>query len=214
MGVENQGGPAVGFLPELPVPTVSYGAAMRHDDSTGRMTEMLYGEMLEGHDDHGDHAPPDTTGPAQSREHEHREHTHRHPEKHQHPHTSNGDSASVVEVVNLFHQALERGDSAAALALLHPAALVLESGGAENVAEYRAHHLAADIAFAQAVSTSRRVLQVSVRGEVGWVVSATTTRGELRGRAVDSEGAELMVLARTANGWRITAIHWSSRRRS
>ena len=45
MGIENMGGPAVGFLPDLPVPTVSYGAVMQHDSQTGRMTGMKSGEM-------------------------------------------------------------------------------------------------------------------------------------------------------------------------
>ena len=31
MGIENQGGPAVGFLPALPRPTMPRGAVMRHD---------------------------------------------------------------------------------------------------------------------------------------------------------------------------------------
>ena len=31
MGIENQGGPSVGFPPELPTPTVPYGVVMRHD---------------------------------------------------------------------------------------------------------------------------------------------------------------------------------------
>ncbi len=213
MGVENQGGMAVGFLPDLPVPTVSYGAAMRHDDHTGRMIEMLYGEMLEGHGDHGDDAPPDTTGHAQPHEDEHREHMHRQTEEPQHPQGAFADSASVVEVVTLFHQALERGDSAGALALLDPSALVLESGGVENVTEYRAHHLAADIAFAQAIPASRRLLRVSVLADAAWVISAATSKGEFRGRPVDTEGVELMAITRTPNGWRIAAIHWSSRRR-
>lgn len=36
MGVHNQGGPAVGFLPALPTPTLSRGYVMRHD-AEGRM---------------------------------------------------------------------------------------------------------------------------------------------------------------------------------
>src|SRR5690606_10733459 len=47
MGVENQGGPAVGFMPELPRPTVSYGAVMQHDPVTGEMTGVSYGEILD-----------------------------------------------------------------------------------------------------------------------------------------------------------------------
>ncbi len=49
MGVENQGGPAVGFTAEFPVPTVSRGAVMKHDDQTGKHTGMGWGEMVGGH---------------------------------------------------------------------------------------------------------------------------------------------------------------------
>ena len=53
MGIENMGGPSVGFLPELPAPTVTYGAVMQHDEQTGRMTGMKSGQMtgtMAGHD--------------------------------------------------------------------------------------------------------------------------------------------------------------------
>jgi hypothetical protein len=71
MGIENQGGPAVGFAPELPTPTVTYGAAMRHDDRTGRMTGMIHGRMLQEHEHEHDPEPE----PEQEHEHEH-EHEH------------------------------------------------------------------------------------------------------------------------------------------
>ena len=38
-----------------------------------------------------------------------------------------------------------------------------------------------------------------------------TTTGSYRDRPINAAGAELMVLVRTPVGWRITAIHWSSR---
>jgi hypothetical protein len=53
MGIENQGGPAVGFLPELPKPTVPYGAVMRHDAE---------GNMLDEHQGH-EAAPAKTVRP-------------------------------------------------------------------------------------------------------------------------------------------------------
>jgi hypothetical protein len=54
MGIENMGGPAVGFLPRLPTPTVTYGAVMRHDDRTGEMTGFAYGSAVgEAHAQHG-----------------------------------------------------------------------------------------------------------------------------------------------------------------
>jgi ketosteroid isomerase-like protein len=121
------------------------------------------------------------------------------------------DSAEAAAVVERFHRALAAGDSAAVLALLTADALVLEAGGIETRDEYRAGHLAADIAFAQAVPTQRGPIRVMVRGDAAWAVSASTTRGEYQGRAINSAGAELMVLVRTPAGWRIAAVHWSSR---
>jgi hypothetical protein len=61
MGIENQGGPAVGFAEAFPTPTVSRGAVMRHDDATGQHVGMGWGEMLMPGMDHRGHAmPPDT----------------------------------------------------------------------------------------------------------------------------------------------------------
>jgi ketosteroid isomerase-like protein len=121
------------------------------------------------------------------------------------------DSAAVMTTVERFHAALAAGDSAAALGLLAPDVLVLESGVVQTREEYRSHHLAADIAFAAAVPSQRTMTRVMVKGDVAWVSSTSTTTGEYRGRAVNSQGAELVVLTRNAGGWRISAIHWSSR---
>jgi hypothetical protein len=66
MGVENMGGPSVGFLAELPTPTVTYGAVMEHDDLTGKMTGVKVGQMtgaMAGMDHSstpGVRPPPDT----------------------------------------------------------------------------------------------------------------------------------------------------------
>ncbi|HEV2150069.1 MAG TPA: DUF4198 domain-containing protein [Longimicrobiaceae bacterium] len=123
------------------------------------------------------------------------------------------DSAAVAETVDRYHRALAAGDSAAALALLTPDAVILESGGMETRAEYRSHHLPADIAFARAVPRERGPIHVSVRGDAAWATSTSVTQGRYRERDVNSVGAELMVLVRTPEGWRIAAIHWSSRNR-
>ncbi len=62
MGLENMGGPSVGFLPALPTPTVTYGAVMTHDDRTGAMTGFRYGEATggghAGDAEHAQHAAP------------------------------------------------------------------------------------------------------------------------------------------------------------
>src|SRR5215211_6274960 len=61
------------------------------------------------------------------------------------------DSADVVAAVMKYHAALASGDSAAALTLLTDDVTVLESGSVESRADYRAHHLPADIEFARTV---------------------------------------------------------------
>ena len=128
--------------------------------------------------------------------------------------TPPGDSAAVALVVSSFHAAMERGDSLAAMAMLAPDVEVLESGGIEDRAEFRAHHLAADIEFARAVAQVRTPLRVKVQGDVAWTSGTSTSTGTFRGREINSAGAESMVLARGADGrWMIRSIHWSSRNR-
>ena len=126
---------------------------------------------------------------------------------------SPSDSSDAAGVVHAYHRALSTGDSSAALALLAADAVILESGGVETRDEYRAHHLPGDIQFAQAVPGQRADVRVTIRGDVAWAWSTSITQGEYRGRTINSAGAELMVLTRTPQGWRITAIHWSSRTR-
>ena len=124
-----------------------------------------------------------------------------------------GDSQSVAGVVERYDRALTRGDSAAALALLAPDAVILESGGIETREEYRSHHLASDIGFARTARTTRSPVRVVVVGDVAWATTTSTTQRVVDGRTVESTGAELMVLTRTPSGWSIRAIHWSSRTR-
>jgi ketosteroid isomerase-like protein len=121
------------------------------------------------------------------------------------------DSAAVAEVVHRFHAALAAGDSVTALQLLRDDAVILESGGTESKQEYRSHHLPSDIAFARAIRPDAGPMRVQVRGDAAWATSTSIVRGTFRDRPVNSQTVELMVLERTAQGWRIAAIHWSSR---
>ena len=128
-------------------------------------------------------------------------------------HGNTSDSAAVAAVVSKYHDALAAGDSLAALALLADDAVILESGGVETRAEYRSHHLPGDINYAKAIRSQRGPVHVRIRGDVAWSTGTSTTQGEMNGRAINSAGAELMILVRTAQGWKISAIHWSSRQR-
>jgi ketosteroid isomerase-like protein len=120
------------------------------------------------------------------------------------------DTAPVISVVNAFHDALGRGDSKAAMELLAPDAVILESGSAETRAQYEEHHLKEDITFAREVKSTRALLKIQVEGAAAWIIHTSRTTGSLRGRQIDSTGTELMVLGKNSLGWRIRAIHWSS----
>ena len=120
------------------------------------------------------------------------------------------DAAAVEATVRGFHQALASGDAAGALRLLAADAVILESGARETREEYAAHHLPEDIAFARAVPAQRGPIQVTVNGSTAWASSTGRLQGTFRARPVDVAVAELMVLSRTAAGWEIRAIHWSS----
>lgn len=124
------------------------------------------------------------------------------------------DSTAVAGVVDLYHRSLATGDTATALRLLANDAVVLESGEVETRDEYRSSHLSADITFARAVPSERGHIVVVLQGDVGWTISTSRARGTFRGRSIDSQGAELMVLTRDGESWKIRAIHWSSHSRT
>jgi ketosteroid isomerase-like protein len=124
-----------------------------------------------------------------------------------------GAAAEAGAVVDAFHAALKAGDTAKAAALLDDAVLIHEAGGAErSKAEYGAHHLPADAAFAKTsdATLTRRVGHVS--GDLAWIAS----EGDVRSSAGSAgptvrKTTETMILRRTPQGWRIVHVHWSSR---
>lgn len=183
----------------------------------GSMTEMMGGigrmggaatgllvrsgmDTTSGHQHEAKQAPPDTVVRP-----------HRHPGGP--PAKEDSDSGEVVAVVQRFDSLMAAGDSTGILALLADDAVILESGGLENRAEFRSHHLPADISFARSVKSTPGPIMVRVLGDVAWASSTTTLEGEMRGRVINSVSAELMVLSRESGVWRIRAIHWSSRAR-
>ena len=118
-----------------------------------------------------------------------------------------GPAASVSR----FHAALAAGDREAALSLLDPKVVIFESGGAEmSRDEYAAHHLDADMQFSRAVSTEIVHREAHEAGPAAWVLTRTHTKGSFRGREIDADGVETMLLRRDGGQWRIVHVHWSS----
>src|SRR5690554_4470122 len=81
---------------------------------------------------------------------------------------SPNDSAEVAAAVERYHAALASGDSAAAVSLLAPDAVILESGGFETREEYISHHLPSDIAFARAVQSRSEERRVGKECRARW----------------------------------------------
>jgi hypothetical protein len=89
--------------------------------------------------------------------------------------------------------------------------VVVASGGVETCEQYRSRHLPADMSFAQALPATREFVRIVIAGDAARAVGTSRTSGTYRDREINSAGAELMVLTRAPEGWRIRAIHWSSR---
>ncbi len=115
--------------------------------------------------------------------------------------SADSQASAASSTVRAYHEALASGDSRSALHLL--ADRCGDHGGRdrETREEYATYHLAADIQFAQAVRTVHSNIAINVSGEIAWVSSTSMTTGTYRGRAINSNGAELMVLSQTPAGW-------------
>lgn len=118
----------------------------------------------------------------------------------------------AARVVDAFHSALGRGDTATALAQLADDVLIFEAGGAErSKAEYASAHLAGDAAFAQAVPGKVVRRTGGLSGAFAWVASDGRTQGRYKDRDVDRVTTETILLRRDGRGWKIVHVHWSSR---
>jgi ketosteroid isomerase-like protein len=123
------------------------------------------------------------------------------------------DEAAVRAVVTGFHSGITSGDGAKVMALVADDAVFLEAGTVETRSQYEKDHLPGDIAFEKGVKIKRSPIRIVIVGDAAWATCTSEYQGTYQGRTVDSLGTELMVLSRGSGGWRIRAIHWSSRAR-
>ena len=122
------------------------------------------------------------------------------------------EAREAAKAVDTFHAKLASGDGAAAATLLAEGALIFESGHAERSrAEYASHHAGADAAYAAAVPSKLTHRAGFVEGDTAWIVSESRSTGTYKDKPVDRVTTETMILRKTAEGWRIAHVHWSSR---
>jgi ketosteroid isomerase-like protein len=121
--------------------------------------------------------------------------------------------AAAEQVVNAFMADLASGQLEAARQLMTPEAVVMANG---QVLGNRDGYIdGAAKGDADALRVTQRDLlhrDVKTSADVGWVLSEKRLRG-----AQGPQGpreivvTETMLLAKTAGGWKITHVHWSSR---
>lgn len=113
--------------------------------------------------------------------------------------------------VDAFHDALRRGDTAAAAVLMADDAVIFESGEVERTkAEYAAHHLPADAQFEKAVGSTVTSRTGGSDGSLAWIATEGRITGTYKGKPLNRTTTETMLLRRTEDGWKITHVHWSS----
>lgn len=122
------------------------------------------------------------------------------------------EAADAVAVLERFSTALSTGDLDAVGANLDPTVLILESGGAERTRdEYLGGHAKHDAAFLNAahITLKRRTAQAS--GDLVWVGSESDIHAIKDDKMLMISSTETAVLRKTAQGWKIVHLHWSSR---
>jgi mono/diheme cytochrome c family protein/ketosteroid isomerase-like protein len=127
-------------------------------------------------------------------------------------HAHEAPAGTPVAAVQALHEALSSGNASKVERLLDPKVLILEGGNVERSRrEYAAHHLPADLKFMKSVAYKLDRQSGDTVGDLAWVVSEAHLAGNREGKPVDVVSTETLVLKRSAAGWKVVHIHWSSR---
>lgn len=121
-----------------------------------------------------------------------------------------GLETDAGRTVVAFHDALSNSNAKTVMAVLSPDVIILEGARIERSAqEYREHHLQADMRFSAAVNTTTVDHYVRVHNDTAVSISRSRTVGTYKGKQIDRQGNETLVLKLIDGHWKITHIHWS-----
>jgi ketosteroid isomerase-like protein len=125
------------------------------------------------------------------------------------------EAADAVAALERFSTALSAGNLEVAGAELDPSVLILESGGAERSRdEYLGGHAKSDATFLKAAHLTLKRRTATAAGDLAWVGSESEIHATKDGKPLAIASTETAVLKKTAAGWKIVHLHWSSRRLS
>lgn len=117
----------------------------------------------------------------------------------------------VVQVLENFRMAIMNNEQEKASELLAEDARILESGGIETKEEYLSHHFHSDGKFLSAMEREVKSQKVKANENIAWVSTVSHMKGSYNDRDISVNSAELAVLVKTDEGWKISSVHWSSR---
>jgi len=119
------------------------------------------------------------------------------------------DEADVKAAIESFYAAMKKGDAKAAMAMIAPDAMFVESGRRETRQQYEENHLPADIDFEKDNTGTRGPWSFRINGDTAWGIASTTYDAA----TPPFVSTQLAVVTRGEDGkWLIRSIHWSSMR--
>lgn len=115
------------------------------------------------------------------------------------------------KIIAQFHHAIKSGNRTKARSLLADNVIIFEGGRVERTADqYAEHHMLADMKYLADITTQVLEQQVKVIGDVAYSMSRNKSTGQYKGKDINSEGMESMVLLKEEGKWKIVHIHWSN----
>lgn len=124
---------------------------------------------------------------------------------------NSGAETEAGKAITEFHKALKLGHNKKARYLLDDNVIIFEGGGVETSAdEYANHHMLADMKYLAKIKTEVLTHRVNIVGDMAYSMSRTKSTGQIKGKYINSEGMESMVLQKKSGQWKIVHIHWSN----
>jgi len=120
--------------------------------------------------------------------------------------------AEAVAVMESFYEAILAGDGGAAMRLIAPEAVFVESGIVETRDQYEQNHLPRDIEFEGKFTggRDREIMRMGADGDLAWILATTHYDGTFEDFPLAFDSLQLMVLSHESGEWLIESVHWSS----
>lgn len=128
--------------------------------------------------------------------------------------TFSSDVGAVRQVLARYKAAIERLDASGTEALFTEDSAVFETGGVEGTyKQYLAHHLGPELAAFRSFAFSDYRVKVRIEGDLALGTETYNYRIETKtGEIAERKGVATSVLTKTADGWKILAMHGSARK--